>query len=176
MIEPAPGQFQWKAGSGNVHACFGYLQIAERRPAVPRSALPKWLAGHPHCKPLPYGVTDDIYTATDRLNLPGQRISRAGGGLLGPYQPKYRLTAPGRTRSIWHLPAWFHPVPPAPLTGHSAPHRWTPSATGVLLRTICQGQEFVLDSEQYPQAVEWLAEMLSEGHQSPAVTSDPGPA
>ena len=159
-VEPMPGRFQWKVGSDDIHACFGYLQIAARWPAVPRSTLPKWLAGHPHHKPVPYGAVDDIYTATDRLNLPGGRVDRPGGGLLGSYQPKYRLTAPGRTRSIWQLPAWFHPLPLVPLTGHTAPQRWVPSATGVLLQTICQGQEFVLDSEQYPQALDWVAEIL----------------
>ena len=160
-VEPTPGQFRWKARAENIHACFGYLQIAARRPAVPWSALPKWLTGHPHHQPVPYGVVDDIYLAADRLNLPGCRVDRTGGGLLGPYRPKYRLTAPGRTRSIWHLPAWFHPLPLVPLTGHAAPHRWMPSGTGVLLQTICQGQEFVLDTEQYPQALDWLAEILS---------------
>lgn len=159
-VEPTPGQFRWKVDSANIHACFGYLQIAERWPVAPLSALPKWLTEHPHHKPVPYGTVDDIYLATDRLNLPGHHIDRPGGGLLGPCQPKYRLTAPGRTRSVWHLPAWFHPLPPVPLTGHAAPDRWTPSDTGVFLQTICQGQEFVLDCDQYPQALDWLAEIL----------------
>ena len=160
VVESVPGRFQWQAGADDIHACFGYLQIAERLPATPLSALPRWLAGHPHYKPVPYGATDDVYIATDRLSLPGHRTVRPGGGLLGPYQSSYRLTAPGRTRSIWHLPAWFHPLPPLPLTGHSAPGRWTPSGTGVLLQTICQGQEFVLGCEQYPRAINWLAELL----------------
>ncbi len=159
-VEPTPGRFQWRPGSDDIHACFGYLQIASRRPVVPRSALPPWLSEHPHYKPIPYGAIDDIYIATDRLDLPGHRIDRPGGGLLGSFQPKYRLTAPGRTRSIWHLPAWFYPLPLVPLTGHGASHRWTPSGDGVLLQSICQGQEFVLDCEQYPQALGWLAEML----------------
>ena len=103
---------------------------------------------------------DDVYVATERLSLPGHEINRPGGGLLGRYRPEYRLTAPGRTRSIWQLPAWFHPLPPLPLTGHAAPRRWTPAAHGVLLQTICQGQEFVLDCDQYPQALDWLAELL----------------
>ena len=160
MVEPEPGGFRWKADADDIHACFGYLQVAERLSAAPLSALPSWLAGHPHHKPVPYGVTDDIYIAADRLRLPGHRTERPGGGLLGPYQTKYRLTAPNRTRSIWQLPAWFHPLPPLPLTGHAAPNRWTPCAGGVRLQTICQGQEFVLDCNQYPPALDWLAHLL----------------
>lgn len=158
--EPSPGVYRWRPDANNIHACFGYLQIAERRPVMPVAALPGFLRGHPHHKPVPYGPTDDIYLATERLNLPGYPLDRPGGGLLGPYQPKYRLTAPGRTRSVWHLPSWFHPLPSRPLTGHAAPHRWSLSEAGVLLQTICQGQEFVLDCGQYPAALGWLVEML----------------
>ena len=47
------------------------------------------------------------------------------------------------------------------LTYHADPARWCREHGDVLLKTVCQGQEFVLDCHHYPPAVAWLATLLT---------------
>ena len=35
VIEPNPGVFRWKVDADDIHACFGFLQVAERLSAAP---------------------------------------------------------------------------------------------------------------------------------------------
>ena len=121
--------------------------------------MPRWLTGHPHHKAVPYGRADSVYVAAESLRLPGASGGLPGGGVFGTYRPALCLTAEGRTRSQWRLPGWFHPVEGRlPLSYHRNPRVWTPGEEGhVLLDTAKQGQEFVLDTQHYPEAAGWLA-------------------
>lgn len=170
VTQNTAGRFGYRPEAPDRHVIFGWLQIAQRLPIAPLSALPAWTAGHPHHKPVPYGRTDCVYLATDRLRLPlPGHDGLPGGGIWRSFHPDRILSAPGRTRSWWQLPAWFHPPAgggPA-LSYHSRPARWTRTDTGaVLLNTAKQGQEFVLDCEHYPEALAWLAGMLASASSS----------
>ncbi len=86
--------------------------------------------------------------------------------LLRHLFPKARyvlqLTEPGCSRtSLWLLPKWFRPTRrDSCLTYHGDPSRWRKLKTGVMLKAAGRGQEFVLDCDDYPEAVSWLSELL----------------
>ena len=158
-------RFQFRRDAPDLHLCFGWLQVDRRlrvAPAPP-SLLPGWTAGHPHNKAAPYGPLDSIYTATTTLTVPEHPTKLPGAGVLERFDPKRVLTDPGGpSRIYWKLPAWFQPsTPGTALTYHSKPSRWHSRHGGVVLKTVCQGQEFVLDCDHYPQALPWLVHLLT---------------
>jgi len=103
-----------------------------------------------------------VYISADRLQFPGVEANAPGAGVFRHFDPALCLTAPGRTRSYWRLPSWFQPkIDRSPLTYHADPRRWTPADDAVILRSAAQGQEFVLDADAYPEAVPWIADLIT---------------
>ena len=47
------------------------------------------------------------------------------------------------------------------LTYHANPKRWEMNEGYTRLKSVGRGQEFVLDCDKYPEAVKWLADVLS---------------
>ena len=63
----------------------------------------------------------------------------------------------------WRLPRWFFPDGNKPaLTYHPDPKRWRRDANHAYLRSVGRGQEFVLDLAHYPEASEWLSDLVSK--------------
>ena len=79
------------------------------------------------------------------------------------FDPRLVLTDPnGAGVSNWRLPRWFYPDDNKPsLTYHPDRRRWHRDAGHAYLRSVGRGQEFVLDLARYPEAVEWLADLVS---------------
>ena len=77
------------------------------------------------------------------------------------YHKKLLLTAPEKTLRVWRVPSWMYPFPSKPpLTYHPDRRRWRKVPRKILLTTVDTGQEFVLDTDYYPKAEEWLAELF----------------
>jgi hypothetical protein len=156
------GKYGYVRGSPHVHCLFGWLQIGERLATPHADDVPEWARDHPHVSATPARYLDSLYVSADRLTLPGYGELAAGGGVFPTYSPGLTLTAPGRSRSWWDLPPWFAPAGRTPLSYHAAPARWTTNDGRVTLRSVPRGQEFVLDAEEYPEAVGWAAELLMD--------------
>jgi putative DNA base modification enzyme with NMAD domain len=156
-----------------IQALWGWLQVAtaadvasEIVPALEAPAW-EWAAAHPHVtirkgqqarkKP------NVLYVASEQLDLPGFRNARVpGAGVFERFRDELQLTAdPDRSLSIWSLPRWFAPGRRVPLTYHHAPDRWTEQGDRVLLRTVGRGQEFVLDADEYPEALAWARTLIT---------------
>ena len=143
---------------------FGYLRVGE----VVRLAcdpVPAWAVDHPHlhgsARKKDRGNT--LFVAEDQLELPGAK-GLPGAAAFPRFKDSLRLSAPGMTRSWWRLPKWFHPRPGTPaLSSHEAPDRWRLEDDGCLLRSVARGQEFVLDVEHYPRALEWAVDLIRNG-------------
>lgn len=161
-VERKADRWRYVPGHG-VHALFGWLQVERRVDMVTeRLDLPPWAADHPHAQRPTTTKPDSVYLSTDQLHLPGITTGVPGAGVFRRLSPDSTLTVAGRTRSFWRLPAWFLPEHDRPpLTYHADPRRWTPDNDGVILRSAAQGQEFVLDADAYPQAVPWLADVIT---------------
>lgn len=155
------GRFRYVPGNHGAHAIFGWLQVEQRVDMREQLDLPAWAADHPHAQRPPTTQPDSVYVSTDQLQLPGVTVDAPGAGVFRRFDPLLRLTAPERTRSYWHLPAWFHPDGDRPpLTYHADPRRWTRTDAAVILRSAAQGQEFVLDADAYPEAIGWIAGLI----------------
>jgi hypothetical protein len=85
-----------------------------------------------------------------------------GAGEVGGFRDALVLTASGApTRSLWRVPSWFSPGHGPALTYHADPRRWHAGPDGLILRNVCQGQDFVLDCAPRPDAGSWLATLLA---------------
>jgi hypothetical protein len=141
---------------------FGWLQVAERVPVCEWPGGAEWALYHPHFHRQRHEA-NVIYVAAERLTLPGLQPSAVpGAGLFPCFAPQLQLTEPERRQtSLWLLPEWFHPSQRGSvLTYHGDPSRWRRLKEGVMLKAASRGQEFVLNCEDYPEAVNWLAELL----------------
>jgi hypothetical protein len=160
QVEVVGGRYRYVKGSPDRHIIFGWLQVERRVPSNIASGIAPWVSYHPHAG-RDYGEPDSIYLSTDSLRLQGLSIDRLGGGAFGRYDDSLALTAPGASRSVWRLPPWFFPDGGRDaLSYHAGPGRWTRQDDCTLLRTVGRGQEFVLDCEHYPEAIDWLSEIL----------------
>jgi hypothetical protein len=79
----------------------------------------------------------------------------------GPQEWSESPESQGTSRSIWDLPAWFEPRDGRPALGyHEDPSRWTRTNDRVRLQSVARGQEFVLDTAKYSEAIPWLGTIL----------------
>jgi hypothetical protein len=161
QVELLAGRFGYINNAPHLHVIFGWLQVEQRLPSAALSAIPPWAREHPHCKRQCYGSPDSIYLSNRELRLPGIALNKPGAGVFRRFAPGLCLTAPGRSRSIWQLPSWFDPDSRAShLSYHGNPVRWNREGESVFLRSAGRGQEFVLDCQDYPEAIPWLAHLL----------------
>jgi len=170
-VEQAGGAWRFRPGGRNVHAFFGWLQVAEvvRLPegSAGEWAAHPWLEGHPHVMRGPE-PGNRVYVASERLVLPGiADVGLPGWGRIAGLSQRTTLTAPGAsTRSAWRLPDFFSPARGAPLSYHGLPDRWSRDGDHVLLRSVSRGQEFVLDCDGRPEASRWIASIASAAARS----------
>ena len=160
-VEVVQGRFRYVPGSPDLHVIFGWLQIDRRIDVSECAEIETWAAAHPHCKSHKYDSRDSIYISRPFLNLPG--IKRVGAGTFTEFHSLLRLTNPSSLRrSVWKLPRWFYPEGrKSHLSYHGALSRWTRSSDFVQLQTVGRGQEFVLDCNDYPEALQWLIEIFA---------------
>lgn len=159
-VELVDGHYCYGPDSADRHVLFGWLQIGERV-RLGRQEPPDWARRHPHTRPEFYHATNSLYLSAPRLQLPGRKADRPGAGVFPHYHPRLCLTAPGYSRSFWQLPGWFHPQGrQSALSYHGRLSRWQRAGDQVILQTVGQGQEFVLDMDHYPEARDWLMEFF----------------
>lgn len=162
--ELAGGIYRFVRGQPDVHIVFGYLRIGDVI-RLSYDPVPAWAKDHPHL----HGTTrqsdkgNTLYASAERLGLPGLG-DLPGAAAFAKFTGAIQLTAPGMTRSCWRLPKWFYPdhaVPP--LSSHEKPDRWRLQGDACFLQSVARGQEFVLDIEHYPEAIEWVVSLLRQG-------------
>lgn len=157
-VEYAQGRYQYVADSPDLHVLFGWLEIGEVLAGSALQAPPEWLRRHPHLDGA-YRPKDHVYIARSQGTL-----AEGGAGTFRRYSSALQLTAESRSRSVWRLPAWFAPGDGRPpLSCHARADRWTPEGSTVLLSSVGRGQEFVLDSADYPEVIPWAASLLAIG-------------
>jgi hypothetical protein len=161
-VECVAGTWRYVRNAPDLHVIYGWMQVEEALAVEPALAAARpWLADHPHLHGT-YGANNTLYTACGRLELRGETLSIPGAGAIAHYRPGLCLTRPGaRRRSEWRLPGWCFPDGEAsPLTYHE-PRRWAQDGEYVALASVPRGQEFVLDTARYPEAIGWARELLT---------------
>ena len=161
------GLLRFVGGAPDIHCIFGWLQIGEvlnvgNQFAKYRSSHPG-LVDHPHLNGHGY-PENTIYVAADRLTLEGRDIGVRGWGTFDSFREGLRLTAAGRSRSIWNLPGWMRRENGPVLSYHRKPERWNLRENGsTTLQTVAIGQEFVLDcADCLTELFHWLKDIIFE--------------
>jgi Nucleotide modification associated domain 3 len=162
-VEKSSSGWKFVRGSKPIHILFGWLQVADRIPVLLWPASEAWALYHPHFHG-GRGLNNSIYVGAERLTVKsGQQLAIEGAGVFSRFESNLRLTAPDSDRlGRWLLPKWFHPESRGScLSYHGDVNRWVKTEQGVLLDTVSRGQEFVLDCDHYPEAVEWVEKMIT---------------
>jgi hypothetical protein len=143
------GIVRWKPNSTRKHVLWGWLQIGQMLKLDSGTReVPDWLNYHPHVSG--HGYTNNtIY------------ISKKAG-VFESFRESLQLTLPSsQNLTNWKLPLWMYPDNgKKPLTYHSNMDRWTKCKDFVLLNAVSKGQEFVLNCDEYPEAIVWLNSLI----------------
>jgi hypothetical protein len=148
------GKLRYKPGAPDLHLIFGWMEVGDIwRVGEGAGALPQYARNHPHAA-TDFGPSNTIYVSAPGASEDDGLHWR--GGAFARFDARLRLTAPDAPRSVWRLPAWLDPARTTPpLTYHGRPDRWTRVEEQVTLRSVGRGQEFVLDTDHYPEALTW---------------------
>lgn len=161
-VEWGDHRYRYVKDAPDLHILFGWLQIESRIDIEPGTALPEWLTYHPHSQNQEFYSQNALYLSSSTLKVGAKSLPCPGAGVFEQFSPALQLTAPqANTRSLWKLPRWFHPGDrPSALSYHTKPERWQLSDRATYLRSVCQGQEFVLNCEHYPEALTWVTTLF----------------
>jgi hypothetical protein len=141
--------------SSGIHAVFGYLEVGEVIDIKSDTDLP-WASEHPHlrCRATAGWSQNAVFIAARQCSL----VPSLPGAGVFRYHNRFVLTAPKSTRSVWQLPASFHPrFTKAPMT-HHPPERWRLQGDHVMLDSAPIGQEFIVEVNDGIAA--WLRDIL----------------
>ena len=162
-VELVKGVYRYISNAPDLHVIFGWLQIERRIDVGPCKEIPDWAMDHAHCVRTKHSNPDVIYISRETMHLPFHGIDKSGAGLFGKFDPRLCLTMQNQNRSIWQLPGWLRleDGKKKGLSYHRSAKRWTVQNDFTRLATVGRGQEFVLDCDEYPEALDWLADLLS---------------
>lgn len=164
-VTQSTGRLVWDTRSLCRHLLWGWLQIDEvvKVDGCNVSSL-RWASYHPHFQ-RKSDANNTVYIARRHLMLPGVCTDGLpGSGVFPGFSEDLVLSDPdGSTPSVWRLPQWFYPRDgKIPLTYHSNLTRWQKIKNAVRLKSVARGQEFVLDTEDFPEAIEWLRALMEK--------------
>lgn len=162
-IIQSSGKLKWDTRSPLRHVLWGWLQIDEvlKIDGCNLSDY-EWATYHPHFH-RNSDTNNTLYIASRYLTLSGvSSCGSAGAGVFPHFSEQLVLTAiAATTPSQWELPQWFYPRDSkCPLTYHSDLARWQRTENGTRLNAVARGQEFILDTGEFPEAIEWLKMLL----------------
>ena len=166
-VEWHQGRWRYVAGVASFHSLFGWLRVAEviKVEDKGRHDLPNWLASHPHVTHADQFArkNNTLYVAGNEIGLEDSAQNLAGAGMFKQWSPSLKLSAQGKSKSVWNVPGWLEPTQERPaLTFHSKRERWTRNGDSLNLATVAKGQEFVLDTSHYPEALPWALQLIGE--------------
>lgn len=157
------GRLIWRKDARRLHVIWGWLQVGEVI-AVDRcdKAKFRWASRHPHFNRSP-DKNNTLYVANENLDLGYLRDVKPAAGVFQGFSERLQLTDRGsESPGQWRLPVWFYPDNGRPpLSYHSNLTRWEKAWQCTRLKAVDRGQEFVLDCDYYPEAVEWLRGILN---------------
>lgn len=166
-INQKDGKYIYERKAADLHVAYGWLQIGEIRPVNKMQSFEAWMNGHPHLLGTTYNNLDTLYIASSNLIINGEETKYKGYGYFSKIFQEIVFTAEGETRSVWKLPKWIYPSQGKPaLSYNEEAKRWNLQGESVILHSASRGQEFVLDTEYYPESIPWLLRLLEKNSNS----------
>jgi hypothetical protein len=153
------GKYRYRHDAPDLHVIYGWLQVGAVIPCADRQLSDfAWARYHPHFR----GSYGTAYVAGNNLDLGKNTDDIPGGGQFAAYHECLRLTAPNSlSRRQWRFPEWFYPRNGCvPLTYHRNKAAFQRIGKYTILESAGRGQEFVLDSRDYPEAVSWARRLI----------------
>ncbi len=155
-VEVAKDKIRYVRGTLPKHVIWGWLAVGDVLKPISERDDPEWARYHPHFTDQ-RSPNNTVYVAADRVfeTLPG-------AGVFDNYRSELCLTDEAqRTASLWRLPRWCAPRDGHyPFTYHQREERYCNRNNHVMLQTTGRGQEFVLHTKIYSEAVEWAKGLL----------------
>jgi len=163
QCELVNGMYRYVKGAPDLHVIFGYMRVGEVI-RLSSDTAPEWASDHPHL----LGAAREkdprnmLFVGSGSLGIAG-RENIPGAAAFNRFTEQLQLTATGMTRSWWRLPKWFYPrLGILPLSSHEKNDRWRLEEETCLMQNVSRGQEFILDVQHYPEAVEWAFNIISK--------------
>lgn len=161
----------WDKNSHPKHIIWGWLQVDKFYEVgkMKVSEYPEWARYHPHFKN-PSELNNTVYVSKEWLSLSGiPEETVPGAGVFSHVLDKLILTMPDQDYpTIWKLPEWFYPYDgKVPMTYHPDITRWEKKAGYTRLKSVSRGQEFIINTEYYPEAISWALEIIMMSRRLP---------
>ena len=163
-VELQDGVWRWAKESNPKHVIWGWMQVDKKLTLAEMDPFNySWAHSHPH-----WGRVEDtnnhLYVGRRNLEMGGNKTKMPGAGVFPRFYPQLQLTAPDADRvSLWQLPGCFYPGKSQdPLTYHKDRKRWRKTGGKTELMAAARGQEFVLNGDQYPKALDWAYGLIEE--------------
>lgn len=162
-VEKRQGRWAWVKGAPPRHVIWGWMQVGELLDlgaGIPSGF--EWAHYHPH-----FGRKGDrnnvVYVAKGGFDAGRGGKNLPGAGVFQRLDAGLQLTSlDARGTTPWVLPSWFYPYPNRrPLSYHSKPERWEKHESHAVLHVVKRGQEFVLDCDEYPEALPWARNLIA---------------
>ena len=150
-------------GAPQQHILWGWLQIEQvcKVDEIRNDTKFWWAHYHDHFRRYD-DPSNTLYVASHRLDL-GDSHTAPGAGVFPRLDARLLLTEPDRLVSQWRLPRWFYPDgKKTSLTYHGDRARWKHDDKYSYLQSVGRGQEFVLDLQQYPEALGWISGLVRD--------------
>ena len=162
QVEMVPTGWCFVRGAPKRHLLWGWLQTEQifKVDQVRNDERFSWATYHCHFS-WEGDPSNTLYMASERLDL-GNGLKATGAGIFPRLDERLVLTKPGGSASNWRLPLWFYPEGgKEPLSYHPR-ELWERDSRYAYVQRRGPGQEFVLDLEQYPEALGWFAGLVSD--------------
>jgi hypothetical protein len=162
-VSKVGGKYVWRNDSRPCHVIWGWFEVDE---AMPFNALNgrnlAWAKYHPHFH-RPDDTKHVVYIARKTATIfDGSGTVLPGAGAFRRYSRSLQLTDDLSDKvSSWSMPGWLFPGEArTPLSYHAESQRWERRGDKVILNSAARGQEFVLDCDQYPEAIGWAYDLI----------------
>lgn len=167
-VEQIGGRWRFVREAPAQHILWGWLSIGDIFKVDDLGAGDMlWARYHPHFATGP-DAANTLYVADKKLKLKGQRKTLPAAGIFPQLAPELTLTNPNSPRpTTWLLPRFFYPESGrTPLSYHTRLERWNLNQESsethhCHLQCAARGQEFVLDTDEYPEINAWLTGLIT---------------
>ena len=162
LVEKTREGWKFARQAPKQHVLWGWLQAGQicKVDDIRNDEKFHWATYHCH-----FSFLDDdrntLYMATEELEVSNDLIV-PGAGVFSKYSERLALTETGRSASQWRFPRWFYPEGArTPLSCH--PRKlWRHDDSFTYVQRRGPGQEFVLDLNEYPEALGWISTLFQD--------------